>query len=114
MRMQPFFKIGGGKRAHIQLTQGGVVIKEFEVPTFILNYKDSLNCATILSIKRGEWREVRVAPVNDDTAKTIKAKMTLSPDGKLFDVDTADGQSFSSEYSNVKYQILKAHPHKHW
>lgn len=67
---------------------------EFESPTYVLDFRDRLNCSRIQAANPGKEIRVLVRPEHDVTAKPIIAKGIRSLDGASFSVmvTTAAGE----------------------
>jgi hypothetical protein len=78
---------------------------EFESPTYILDLRDSLNCATLEGASPGEEIQVLVRPENDEASAPIRATGTLSSDSQTFQVvvtTSAGEQTHSWNYDTLK------------
>lgn len=74
--------------------------------TYVINFRDSLNCSRIQNAQPGEEIVVLVHPEQEPLADPLGAKGTRSQDGTLFvvEIPTADGvpQFFEWEYPLLK------------
>ncbi len=61
-------------------------MQEFESPTYILDFRNSLNRSTIESAKPNKEIRVLVRPENDPSAESIAATGKRSEDGTEFHV----------------------------
>ena len=59
---------------------------DFNAPEHVLDFRDTLNCATIESLKPGDETSVLVYLSNDASRKSVKAIGSRSADGATFDV----------------------------
>ena len=74
--------------------------------TYVINFRDSANCARIQNLQPGEEILVLVHPEQEPLADPLGAKGTRSQDGALFivEIPAGDGatQSFEWEYPLLK------------
>lgn len=83
--------------------------------TYVINFRDSANCARIQNVQPGEEILVLLHPEQELLADPLGAKGMRSQDGTLFLVKfaTADGtpQSFEWEYPLLKLvaQLFQTH-----
>ena len=88
----------------------------FDSLTYVIKFRDSLNCSRIQNAQPGEEILVLVHPEQEPRADPLGAKGTRSRDGALFvvEITTADGtpQSFEWEYPALKRvaQLLQPLP----
>ncbi len=89
-------------------------MQEFESPTYILDFRNSLNRSTIESAKPNKEIQVLVRPEDDPSAKPIAATGKLSEDGTVFHVvvvTTAGQQSHTWDWSTLQ-DAIGAYPRK--
>jgi len=93
-----------------------------EDPVYVLDYRDTLNCARLATLIRDklgkeQTMEVHVRPEYDPTARPILAKATSNPASKTLSVvvTTEDGQqTFNADFDDVLYGMAQAHPDRKW
>lgn len=77
-------------------------MEEFDDPAYVIDFRNTLNCATIESAKPGQEITILVRPEKKPEAASVRAKGTRSADGLSFVVlvTTSSGvQSHSWEWS---------------
>jgi|SRR5215813_3924570 len=97
-------------------------MKECEAPVYVLDYRDTLNCARLVTLVRDksgkeQTMEIHVRPEYDPTARPILAKATANPASKTLNVAVtteAGQQTFHADYDDVLYGMSQAHPERKW
>jgi hypothetical protein len=98
------------------------VMQKIEAPTYVLDYRKTLSCATLSTLIRAksgneQTMEVHVRPEHDTTSKPILAKATSNPASKTLRVvvTTENGEPpFYADFGAVLQEMSKAHPNRSW